>query len=112
MIKTITMFRRVENIEELLNYYIREIFPLLHTIPGVIYSDIIKLESMSPDFPEEIGGIEVVMETYFESQQALTNMLESSEGMEVMKKIESVTIECEQYVYFGQFKRIPGNNKA
>ena len=109
MIKTITMFRKVEDFNALLNYYINDIFAILHTIPGVLYSDIIKVKEMSPDCPEDLERIQVIMETYFESEEALTNMLESAVGMAIMQKIEATPFECEQYVYFGQIKRFGTN---
>jgi|GEM_PF-5973882 len=111
MIKTITMFRDVEDFNKLLHYYINEIFPILHSVPGVLYSDIIKVDEMSPDCPEDLQRIQVIMETYFESQEALSNMLESAAGMAVMKKIEQTPFHREQYVYFGQIKRFEMNRK-
>lgn len=111
MVKTITMFRKVKDFDALLNYYINDIFSILHTVPGVLYSDIIKVQEMSPDCPEDLEGIQVIMETYFESQEALSKMLESAAGMAIMQKIEATPFECEQYVYFGQLKRFRSNRR-
>lgn len=111
MIKTITMFRKVEDFNALLNYYIYDVFPILHTVPGVMYSDIIKVQDMSPDCPEDLQRIQVIMETYFESQEALANMLESAAGLTIMKKIESSPFESEQFVYMGQIKRFEAHRK-
>lgn len=107
MVKTITIFRKVEDFYALLNYYVYDVFPILHSIPGVLYSDIIQVKDMSPDCPEDLERIQVIMETYFESEKAVSDMLESEKGMTIMKKIESSPFECEQYVYLGKIKRFP-----
>lgn len=109
MIKTITMFKKVKDLESLLNYYINDILPILHSIPGVLYTDIVKVQEMSSDCPEDIEGIQVIMETFFESQEAVAKMLESPSGMAIMKKIEATPFEREQYVYLGQLRRFEAN---
>lgn len=111
MHKTITMFRKVKDLNELINFYLQEIFPLLHQLPGILYSDVIPIQPMSPDFPEDLEGIQVMMETYFESQEALVNMVESEEGLAVLQKIEAASFDCVQYVYLGQIKRIEDKSK-
>lgn len=111
MVKTITMFRKIKNFDALLNYYIYDVFSILHTVPGVLYTDIIKVQEMSPDCPEDLERIQIIMETYFESQEALSNMLESPKGLAIMKKIEEAPFDCEQYVYFGQLKRFEANRQ-
>lgn len=110
MIKTITIFKKVKDFDALLNYYLNDIFPILQTVPGVFYTDIIKVEQMSPDCPEELKDLQIIMETYFESQVALGNMLESDKGMEIMKKIQASPFECEQYVFYGNIKRFHSNS--
>lgn len=110
MNKTITMFKNIKDLNSFLNFYLNEILPILHTLPGILYSDMIKTEQISPEVPEQITGIQVIIETYFESKEALVHMLESEIGMLVMKKIEQARLDCEQYVYFGQIKRIPAKS--
>lgn len=70
-------------------FYKKVIFPRLHKMPGVLYSDVTRIVTLSDDkVAEGLKGVEFILETYFESYQVLESIFTTPEGLELMQIIE------------------------
>ncbi|MCH5585281.1 hypothetical protein MK805_09900 [Shimazuella sp. AN120528] len=107
MIKTITMFKKIENVDALLKFYIETIFPTIHQIPGVLCTDITKVYDVSPDIDQDVKGLDIIMETHFESEEVMNGLVFSKEGYELMSKATQVS-GCEISFFVGKEKRFSG----
>jgi hypothetical protein len=104
MIKTITIFKKVGNVDALLQFYIEVIFPKIHEIPGVVCTDITSVYESSPDVAQDLVGVQVIMETHFESVETMNALVFSNEGYELMAKATEIT-PCEISFFVGKEKR-------
>jgi hypothetical protein len=104
MIKTITIFKKIGNVDALLKFYIETIFPTIHKIPGVLCTDITKVYDVSPDVDQDLKGLEIIMETHFESEEVMRGLVFSKEGYELMSKAGEVS-SCEISFFVGKEKR-------
>lgn len=107
MIKSITIFKNIENPIALLDFYVHQIFPVIHKIPGVLCTDVTRVNRVSPDISQDLDGIEIIMETHFESEEAMQRLIFSPEGMELMQKAGQIT-SCEVSFFNGHEKRFTG----
>jgi hypothetical protein len=104
MIKTVTIFKKVGNVDALLQFYIEVIFPKIHEIPGVVCTDITSVYEASPDVAQDLVGVQVIMETHFESVETMNALVFSNEGYELMAKANEIT-PCEISFFVGKEKR-------
>lgn len=89
MIKSVSIFKNVDNVELFEQFYKKVIFPRLHKMPGVLYSDVTRIVTLSDDkVAEGLKGVEFILETYFESYQVLESIFTTPEGLELMQIIE------------------------
>jgi hypothetical protein len=106
LIKSVTVFRKIDDIEAFERFYTKVVFPRLHKMPGVLYTDVTRIavlseEKMSPD----LKGIEFIVETYFESYESMQLIFSTPEGLEMMQIIEDYS-PGEFSVFIGNKKRI------
>jgi len=80
MYKTIGLYKRMPNEDEFLHFYSNVIVPKLLSLPGVIKVEVTQISPQS-DSPDEYF---LMAETYFASPEALQQVLNSSEGKEVL----------------------------
>jgi hypothetical protein len=104
MIKSVTIFKNIGDLNALLRFYAEEIFPTIHELPGVICTDITSISQVSPDIAQDLDGIEVIMETHFESKEAMDKLIFSSTGSDLMIRATQVT-PCEVSFFIGREKR-------
>ncbi|WP_028776466.1 hypothetical protein [Shimazuella kribbensis] len=107
MIKTLTIFKNIEDLNALLKFYTEEVYPAIHKIPGIICTDLTSISHISPDISKELNGIELIMETHFESEEAMQRLVFSDLGNGIMMKTTQVT-PCEVSVLMGKEKRFSG----
>lgn len=89
MIKSVSIFKNVDNVELFEQFYKKVIFPRLHKMQGVLYSDVTRIVTLSDDkVAEGLKGVEFILETYFESYQVLESIFTTPEGLELMQIIE------------------------
>lgn len=89
LIKTVSIFKNVDDVELFEQFYKKVIFPRLHKIPGVLYTEVTKIVSLSDEkVSESLKGIEFIIETYFESYHVLESIFLTPEGHELMQIIE------------------------
>lgn len=109
MIRLVSIFRNIEDMESVLRFYVEKIFPILHKYPGVIGTDVHSVSEVSQDIIQELENVQIIFETYFESYEDFTNMLLSPTGEEIMKQMEQTDIG-DYYIYWTKVKRFQGEN--
>lgn len=107
MIRLLSIFRNIKDVKKVLNFYTEEIFPILHQLPGVIGTDLHSVSEVSQEFPQELDGVQLIFETYFETYEIFAEMLVSSEGIEIMNLMEKNKIG-DYYIYWTKVKRFRG----
>lgn len=89
LIKSVSIFRNIDDIESFERFYKKVIFPRLHKMPGVIYTDVTQIAVLSEEkVAADLKGIEFIVETYFESYEAMQLIFSTPEGLEMMQIIE------------------------
>lgn len=109
MIRLVSIFRNIEDMESVLRFYVEKIFPILHKSPGVIGTDVHSVSEVSQDIIQELENVQIIFETYFESYEDFTNLLLSPTGEEIMKQMEQNDIG-DYYIYWTKVKRFQGEN--
>lgn len=104
MIKTITVFKNIGNVVALQKFFVEEVFPHIHSLPGVICTDITSVHHVSQDISGELVGLQLIMETHFESEEAMQRLVFSEQGNSLMARSREVT-PCEISFFLGQEKR-------
>jgi hypothetical protein len=108
MVKSITIFRSVGDVQALLKFYVEVALPTIHALPGVICTDITSVVSpVSADVAQDLDGIQVIMETHFESVEAMNKLLFSADTQKLMQMAGEVT-PCELTILLGNEKRFSG----
>lgn len=111
MIRLVSIFRNIRDMEKVLTLYIQEIFPILHKLPGVICTDVHSVSEVSQEYPQELEGVQLIFETHFESYEIFTKMLQSEEGMQIMKLMEGNDIG-DYYIYWTKVRRFNSELKT
>jgi hypothetical protein len=104
MIKSITVFKNIEDVNALLKHYVEVIFPIMHKIPGVIGTVVTSVTQVTPDVAQDLDGVQLIMETHFESEEAMNALVFSTEGHDLMK-IAGISTPCELSFFTGKEKR-------
>jgi hypothetical protein len=107
MVKLITVFKNIGDLDALLKHYTEEIYPVIHKMPGIICTDVTIISHISPDISKELRGIELIMETHFESEEVIQGLIFSDLGSEIMTRATKVT-PCEVSLFTGKVKRFTG----
>lgn len=110
MVTLILIFRNIKNPEDVLNFYVDHISPIMHQYPGVIGTDLHSVSELSPKYPQEFESIQLITQTYFESYEMLAELLSSKEGMQMMKSMENQELG-EYYLYWTRVKRFENDGQ-
>jgi hypothetical protein len=89
MIKTIGLFKNIDNLDEFEQYYVNIVLPKVLKIPGVIKMDITSLLHSNDEQPEGLDDICLIVETYFESLEVFQEILESGENLDLTEEVIS-----------------------
>lgn len=87
MFKVVALYQNIQDQTKFKEYYETEVLPAFFQVEGVIR---IKLTSLLPGvqpFPEEMKGIQLMIETYFESREVVGKFLNSAKGAKFLSKI-------------------------
>lgn len=103
MIKTVGIYKNIQNPKEFEEYYISKVMPRLLQFPGVIRMKITSLKSISNQQPEGMEEIQLIIETYYQSQDTIEELLSTTEGREIIRLITN-NPEGELGSYFGKEK--------
>lgn len=89
MFKTIALYKQIEDPQSFIRFYVHEFVPKMLALPGVVKLEINHLypSLMSGPSSEEEPTYFLLCETYFESAEALDQLLKSPEGLELARLI-------------------------
>ncbi|WP_028777134.1 hypothetical protein [Shimazuella kribbensis] len=109
MIKTISIFKNIDDPERFKEFYLNVVFPRVHELPGVLYTDVTSVVVLSDKLSEGLEGTQLIIETHFESQEAIFDIFASPEGHELMKLMEENS-PGEMNMFLGKQKRFKANS--
>jgi hypothetical protein len=85
MIKSVIVYKNVENSDTFKQYYLNEILPRVKNITGIIGINITNiLQQIQEDVIPSIRGIQFIIELYFESEQTMKEIAHTPECQELM----------------------------
>lgn len=86
MFKTVGIYKDLEDPEEFQKYYMNEIMPRMLTLPGVVKMKITSLKNTNPnEQPPELRGIQLIIETYYESPHFIKNNAMTPKGKKLIQ---------------------------
>jgi tetrahydromethanopterin S-methyltransferase subunit B len=88
MYKTIGIYKGIRNIDEFEKFYTQEVAPRILEVAGVIKMDFTRLYyTNAMKQPTGLEDVQFIVETYYESLEALQRALDSMEGRELTRLI-------------------------
>jgi hypothetical protein len=103
MVKVFAFYKNIKDMKKFLEFYTETIIPKYNNLPGVLETNIIHLEKMSPDITQELDGLEMIVEGIYESKEAAIAVLTSPAGLEISKLLSESTL-ADMYIYSGSIK--------
>lgn len=103
MIKTVGIYRNIQDPKAFEEYYITNVMPRLLRFPGVIRMKITSLQSVTQTQPKGMEGIQLIIETYYQSQDVLEELINTAEGQEIIRLITNNPVG-ELASFFGKEK--------
>ncbi|MXQ52165.1 hypothetical protein [Shimazuella alba] len=94
MIKTTSIFRNINDLDSFQTFY-ENIFPKIHQLPGIVETNITRVDE------QNVAGIQLIIDTFYESEAAMQNVLVSSEAQALMNQIAQSNI-AEFYFFIGE----------
>lgn len=87
MVKTVGIYKNIKDINSFERYYIDKVMPKLLQFPGVIRMRITSLKNATNEQPEGLDNVQLIIETYYQSQDVLEELLQSPDGQEIIQLI-------------------------
>jgi uncharacterized protein (TIGR02118 family) len=87
MYKTIGIYTNITDKQKFEKYYVNQILPRMIKFPGVIKMKITKLIATTRKIPESYSDLKFIIETYFETIDDVRELVNTSEGKEIIKLI-------------------------
>jgi hypothetical protein len=85
MIKSVIIYKNVENSDAFKQFYLHEILPRVKNITGIIGINITNiLQQIREDVIPSIRGVQFIIELYFESEQTMNEVAHTFECQELM----------------------------
>ncbi|SHF41238.1 hypothetical protein SAMN05444392_1236 [Seinonella peptonophila] len=84
MIKSIDIFRKITDLPTFKKIFSEEVCPSILKIPGVTQLKLTSVTPLSTDLSQDVEGIELILEIYLESEEALHQIISSPEAQEAM----------------------------
>jgi hypothetical protein len=94
MIKTTSIFRNIEDPDSFQTFY-ENIFPEIHQIPGIVETNITRIDE------QNVAGIQLIIDTFYESEAAMQNVLVSSDAQILMNQVVQSSV-AEFYFFIGE----------
>jgi heme-degrading monooxygenase HmoA len=111
MIKTTTFYRNIEDPDSFQAFY-DSIFPEIHQLPGIIETKVTRI------YDENEDGIQLILDTLFESEAAMQRVLATPKASELMKMVNDSSvadfywfIAQEQYTDLKQMRQMEDRNR-
>lgn len=103
MVKVFAFYKNIKDMSKFLEFYTDTIIPKYNNLPGVLETNIIHLDKMSPDITQELDSLEMIVEAIYESKESALAVLTSPEGLEISKLLSESTL-ADMYIYWGNIK--------
>lgn len=89
MIKSISVFSDIEDIQVFEDFFVKKICSILLPIPGVLH---INVSSIFPttEAEQKYNGIQLIIETYWESQEIMHQILQSPDGQKLLELVSDL----------------------
>jgi len=87
MVKTVGIYKDIKDPDAFEKYYIQNVMPRLLQHPGVIRMRITSLRNAVNPQQEDFEGIQLIIETYYQSHEVLEELMNSPEGEEIIRLI-------------------------
>lgn len=98
MFKTVGIYKNIKDLHEFEEYYTSKVFPFILNLPGVCN---IRVSTLIPTGQngDDNGAVKMLFETYYESAEALEEIMSSEEGQEFIRLIlQHDLAEFESYI--------------
>lgn len=98
MFKTVGIYKNIKDLNKFEEYYTTIVFPFLLNLPGVCN---IRVSTLIPTGHQETdeGSVKMLFETYYESAEALEQIMSSEQGEEFVRLILQHNLaEFESYI--------------
>lgn len=102
MIKLIGIFRKIEDMEAFKEQFFRDWLPKMLQVSGVIGVKISTMLPMSSNLAQDVEGIQLVIESCFESKEAIDRIVYSGVAQSLLETVSQLPGELS--VYIGQEK--------
>ncbi|SFJ68944.1 hypothetical protein [Thermoflavimicrobium dichotomicum] len=88
MYKTVGIYKGIDDIEAFEKFYVKEVIPRMLKLPGVIKMNITRLYYTNPENqPDGLQDVQFIIETHYESLEAIHKVLDTPEGQELARII-------------------------
>jgi hypothetical protein len=105
MYKTITIFKNIKDHKKFKALYIDQLLPSYRYLPGCICTDVTYIKTINDEMSGEIGEIQYIIETHFESEETMNAVLTSPEIAEHMMRALQET-PGDLFFYTGHTARV------
>lgn len=89
MIKSISMFSEVEDLEEFEEFYVKNVCKAHLSLPGVLS---VKISSVhqTTEASQKYNGVQVMIETYYESPEIMHQILQSDDAQKIFEMVSNL----------------------
>ncbi len=109
MVKVFAFYKNIRDMNRFLEFYTNVLIPKINKLPGIVDTNIIHLDSMTPDVPQDLDGLQMIVESIHQSKESATTVLTSPEGLEISQLLADSSL-AEMYIYWGTIKNFNPEN--
>lgn len=102
MVKVINIFRKIENLDSFEEHFFSDLLPAILNSPGILGIKVTSIKPMSQELSQDVEGIQLIIENYYESQEAIDKTVHSEIGQQLMEYASKLPGELS--VFVGQEK--------
>jgi len=100
VVKTYNIFRKIDDIDEFEEYFFETILPLIFKTRNKQ----VKVTKVIPMTPSQgVEGIQYIVDSYFDSLEAIDQTVHSKEGHELMEKTKDMPGELSVFIATEKF---------
>ena len=118
MVKTISFVTNLEDIEDFEKHFCENVCPLILQTYGVVGVRVTSLFQMSLKIAQPVKGVQLMVEVYYESMEALNRTINSNEGQQLFELVThfktgqiSIFVGKEKNFYPSDLNRINADAK-
>lgn len=98
VVKSIDIFRNITDLPTFKEVFAKEVYPTIVSIPGVIQVKLTSVTPLSSDLSQDVEGIELILEIYLESEEALHRIITSPEAQKAMQLVQKLPGELSLFL--------------